>query len=177
MVRWAAENYGTAFKAGHGVTQGDPPSTKLFNILVDTIIGEWIQQLWEGGDHKEEELVEFMVTFFAIFYIDDAYLASRDAGFLQHVLTLLVHLFERVGFQTNMSKMQTMICTPGRIRTQLSPESYRQMQRGQVKASEWNSCNVECHQCGKVLKASSLGRHLADVHNIYQQTVVAEELL
>ena len=27
------------------------------------------------------------------------------------------------------------------------------------------------------MKASSLSRHLADVHNIYQQTVVAEELL
>ena len=28
-----------------------------------------------------------------------------------------------------------------------------------------------------MLKASSLGRHLADVHDIYQQAVVAEELL
>jgi hypothetical protein len=36
---------------------------------------------------------------------------------------------------------------------------------------------LECWQCGKVLKASSLGRHLADVHDIYQQAVVAEELL
>ncbi len=42
---------------------------------------------------------------------------------------------------------------------------------------EWNSYDVECRQCGKVLKASSLGRHLADVHDIYQQAVVAEELL
>jgi hypothetical protein len=60
---------------------------------------------------------------------------------------------------------------------QLSTESYRQMQQGQVSASEWNSCDVECRQCGKVLKASSLGRHLADVHDIYQQAVVAKELL
>jgi hypothetical protein len=56
-------------------------------------------------------------------------------------------------------------------------ESYRRMQQGQVSASEWNSCNVECWQCGKVLKASSLGHHLADVHDIYQQAVVAKELL
>jgi hypothetical protein len=49
-------------------------------------------------------------------------------------------------------------CTPGRIRMQLSTESYRRMQQGQVSASEWNSCNVERRQCGKVLKASSLGR-------------------
>ncbi len=60
---------------------------------------------------------------------------------------------------------------------QLSTESYHWMQQGQVSASEWNSCNVECRQCGKVLKASSLGHHLADVHDIYQQAVVAKELL
>jgi hypothetical protein len=118
-----------------------------------------------------------MAAFFAIFYIDDAYLASWDAGFRQHALDILVDLFERVGLQTNTSKMLTMICTPGRIRMQLSTESYRWMQRGRVMALEWNSCDIECRQCGKVLKASSLGRHLADVHDIYQQAVVAEELL
>jgi hypothetical protein len=70
-----------------------------------------------------------------------------------------------------------MICMPGRIRTQLPTESYRRMRRGRVTVLEWNSRDVECRTCGKVLKASSLGRHLADVHDIYQQTVIAEELL
>jgi hypothetical protein len=51
------------------------------------------------------------------------------------------------------------------------------MKQGQINASEGNSCIVECRQCGKVLKASSLGCHLADVHDIYQQAVVAKELL
>ncbi len=45
------------------------------------------------------------------------------------------------------------------------------------RTSTGNSCNVECRQCGKVLKASSLGCHLADVNEIYQQAVVVEELL
>ncbi len=77
-----------------------------------------------------------MATFFAIFYVDNAFLTSWDVGFLQHALTLLVNLFERVGLQANMSKTQTMICTPGRIRTQLPSESYRRMQTGQVTASK-----------------------------------------
>ncbi len=51
------------------------------------------------------------------------------------------------------------------------------MGQGQISASDCNSCNVECRQRGKVLKASSLGCHLADIHDIYQQAVVAEELL
>ncbi len=129
------------------------------------------------GHYKERDFAEYMATFFAIFYVDDTYLASWDAEFLKYVLTHLVYFFERIGLQTNTTKTQMMICTPGRIRTQLSTESYRQMQQGQVSASEWNSRNVECRQCGKVLKTSSLGRHLADVHDIYQQAVVAEELL
>jgi hypothetical protein len=136
-----------------------------------------MRQLEQDGDYNKEQAAELMATFFAIFYVDNAYLASRDAGFLQHALTLLVDLFARVGLQTNTSKMQTMICTPGRIRTQLSSESYRRMMIGRVTASEWNSCNFECYQCGKEMKACSLSRHLADVHDIYQQTVVAEELL
>jgi hypothetical protein len=177
MVCQAAGNYGTAFKAGCGVTQGGPLSAKIFNILVDAVVWEWMQQLEEDGDYEEEEVAEYMATFFAIFYVNDAFLASQDAGFLQHALTLLVDLFEWLGLQANTSKTQTMICTPAGIRTQLPSESYHRMQTGQVTASEWNSCNIECYQCGKEPKASSLGHHLADVHDIYQQTVIAKELL
>ena len=115
-----------------------------------------------------------MSTFFAIFYVDDTYLASRDVEFLQRVLDLLVSLFARVGLETNTPKTQTMICTPDRIRTQLPTDSYRQLRRGRVTAAEWNARDVECSKCGKTMKASFLRRHLVDMHNIYQQTVVAE---
>ena len=66
-----------------------------------------------------------MSTFFAIFYVDDAYLASRYGKFLQRPLDLLVGLFERVGLETNTSKTQTMICIPDKIRTKLPAESYQ----------------------------------------------------
>ncbi len=177
MVCQAAGYYGEAYTASRSVTQGGPLSAKLFNILVDAVVREWMRQLEQDGDYGEEQAAELTATFFAIFYVEDAYLASRDAGFLQHALTLLADLFKRVGLQTNTPKTQTMICTPGRIRTQLPSESYRRMIIGRVTASEWNSRDVECHQCGKEMKASSLSRHLAEVHNIYQQTVVAKELL
>ena len=177
MVCRAAGYYGQPFTAGRGVMQGGPLSAKLFNIVVDAVVWEWMLQLWQDEDHDDGMVEEFMATFFAVFYVDDAYLASRDPGILQHALNLLVDLFERVGLQTNTTKTQTMICTPGRIRTQFPSESYRRMMAGRVTAGEWNSRDVMCYTCGKDMKASSLGRHLADVHDIYQQTVVAEELL
>ena len=82
MVCHVAGNYGTAFTAGCGVTQGGPLYAKLFNILVDTVIHKWIQLLEDDGDYKEGNLAALTSTFFTIFYIDNAYLASRDAGFL-----------------------------------------------------------------------------------------------
>ena len=115
MVCRASGNYGTPFKAGRGVTQGGPLSAKLFNILVDAVGREWLWELREGGDHKVWELDSLMSTFFAIFCVDSAYLALWDADFLQRALVILVSLFKRVGLETNTSKMQMMICTPGRI--------------------------------------------------------------
>jgi hypothetical protein len=52
MVCRASGNYGTPFKAGHGVTQGGPLSAKLFNILVDAVAREWLRELREGGGYK-----------------------------------------------------------------------------------------------------------------------------
>jgi hypothetical protein len=54
LVCRAAGNYGTAFKAGRGVTQGGPLSAKLFNVLVNAIVWEWIQQLRLDGDYDEK---------------------------------------------------------------------------------------------------------------------------
>jgi hypothetical protein len=99
-----------------------------------------------------------METLFAIFYVDDAYIASREP-------------------ETNIKKMQAMTCTPGTIRLQLPTKSYLWMRTGQTPAAEWDAHSVTCRECGKDMRARSLGRHLADQHEIYQMQVVAEELL
>jgi hypothetical protein len=112
-----------------------------------------------------------------IFYIDDAYLASRDPEFLQRALDILVNLFPRVGLKTNMKKTQTIICTPGKIQTQLPLVSYARMKESLTTAGEWDRGKVRCHQCNKMMSASSLCCHLADQHEVDQQMVVVEELL
>ena len=37
-VAWAMRYYGATFKGYQGVTQGYPPSTNIFNMLVDVVI-------------------------------------------------------------------------------------------------------------------------------------------
>jgi hypothetical protein len=89
------------------MTQGGSLSAKLFNTLVDAIVREWLRQLHDGGIMDPEELDLLMTEFFANFYVDDAYLATRDPDFLQVALNSLVSLFKRVGLETNVKKMQT----------------------------------------------------------------------
>jgi hypothetical protein len=62
----------------------------------------------EEMDLDGEELNEIMETLFAIFYVDDAYMAARDPAFLQRVIDGLVTTFQRVGLETNTKKMQAM---------------------------------------------------------------------
>ena len=118
-----------------------------------------------------------METLFAIFYVDDVYIASRDPGFLQKEIDGLVMTFERVGLETNTKKTQAMTCTPDTIRLQLPTESHRQMRTGCTPAAKWDAHIVIRRECRKEMRASSLGCHLGNLHMIYQQQVVAEELL
>jgi hypothetical protein len=136
MVCRASDNYGTPFQAGRGITQGGPLSAKLFNVLADAVAREWLRELGEGSALKLDEIDHLMATFFAIFYVDDAYLASRDPEFLQRALNVIVGLFSHVGLKTNAQKMQTMICTPGRIRIQLPEDSYARLREGVTLAGE-----------------------------------------
>ena len=51
--------------------------------------------------------------------MDDGYIASRDAEFLQEALNILAETFKSIGLATNTKKTQAMVCTPGKIRVQL----------------------------------------------------------
>ncbi len=44
------------FKAGCGVTQGGPLSAKLFNIIIDAVVREWIKLMRETLDDSEVTL-------------------------------------------------------------------------------------------------------------------------
>ena len=110
----ASRNYGTPFKAGRGVTQGGPLSAKLFNMMVDAVVREWLRILGEELDMEGEELDLTIEALFAIFYVDDVYIAARDPIFLQQAIDILVTIFKRVGLETNTKKTQAMTCTPGK---------------------------------------------------------------
>jgi hypothetical protein len=135
-VFWAKGNYGRPFKAGHGVTQGGPLPAKLFNIVVAAVVWEWMRLMRKTIDDADGDLVECIVNLFVVFYINDGYIASCNAEFLQEALNILVETFKRVGLAMNMKKTQAMVCTPGKIRVQLPADSYKRMREGVAAGEE-----------------------------------------
>ena len=55
MAARSGEYYGTAFKGERGVTQGDPLSPTLFNVVVDAVVRHWLEGLQADKDEKDEE--------------------------------------------------------------------------------------------------------------------------
>ena len=89
----AKGNYGRPSKAGHGVTQGGTLSAKLFNILIDAVVREWMRLMRKMLDDSNGQLAVRVKELFAIFYVDDGYIALRDAEFLQEALNILVETY------------------------------------------------------------------------------------
>ena len=110
LVCRAQGNYGTSFRARRGVTQGGPLSPTLFNLLVDAVVREWLWTLYNAQTSREWA-AQVRRELFAIFYVDDALVASRDPEALQRALDILVALFEHVGLRTNTKK--TKVCIFG----------------------------------------------------------------
>ena len=130
----------------------------------------------ETLDNSEGYLSDQIEALFAIFYVDEGYIASRDAEFLQEALDILVETFKCVGLATNTKKTQAVVCTPGKIRLQLPTDLYKRLREG-VPAGEESKRAVVCHVCEKTLQAQSLRSHLESTHDIYQQVVVSGNLL
>ena len=77
LVFRTSERLGTQFKSCPGVTQGGPLSPKLFNIVVDAIVMEWLCQVL-GEEASMMGIGASIRYFVALFYAGDGYLASTD---------------------------------------------------------------------------------------------------
>jgi hypothetical protein len=149
---------------------------KLFNILVDAVVREWMRLTRATINDADSNFAKHIAGLFAVFYVNDGYIASRGVEFLQEALDILLKTFKCVGLATNTKKTQAMVCTLGKIRVQLPLDSYKRICKG-VAAGEELQRAVVCHVCNKLLQARSLCPNLSSTHDIHQQVVVANALL
>ena len=68
--------YGAAFKGERGVTQGDPLSPTLINVVVDAVVRHWLEGLQEAKEEKDAEGGEG--HFSAVFYADDGMVGATS---------------------------------------------------------------------------------------------------
>ncbi len=64
--------------ATRGTTQGAPFSPRLFNILVDAIVQEWLRRVM-GEEAARLGYSEAVRMFLALFYADDGAISLRSA--------------------------------------------------------------------------------------------------
>ena len=77
-----SEYYGVPFQGYHGVNQGEPLPTHIFNVVVDVIFLHWVGLLVEK-DAKPEGFGHSMMKKSTLFYADDGLVASTNLAWLQ----------------------------------------------------------------------------------------------
>ena len=102
MAAKARGNYRPVFQSHHGVTQRDPLSPTIFNVVVDSAIRHLVTvaEVPHEGD-IQEGLVLSIQTLLALFCANDGLVASPESARIQGAFDTLTGLFDRVGLHTN----------------------------------------------------------------------------
>ena len=96
MVERAGRYYGTAFWGAQGVTQGDPLSPTIFNVVVYSVVRHWVMAMLEIADEQGERRQEVRHQA-DLFYAEIGMVALSDPRWLQGAFNTLVSLFDSVG--------------------------------------------------------------------------------
>jgi hypothetical protein len=163
----AKGNYGHYFQAGRGVIQGGLLLAKLFNIIVNIMVHEWMRLMRETLDNSEGDLAIQVKVLFAIFHVNDGYIASRDAEFLQESGGPQ-HPSQDIQAHWPCHKQEEDAGDGVYAREDQgpTPNGFIQTPEGGVAAREESKRAVVCHVCKKNLQRS-LVSHLESSHDIY----------
>ena len=121
---------GKYFRTRRGVTQGDPISPMIFNIVVDAVVREVLGVVcgtqeaqhglgWEAGDRN------------LVFYTNNDRLAGRDHEWMQEVLTVTVEMLHRMVLETNLYKTKSMVCITNLICGKWGEQAYKRRAVGE----------------------------------------------
>ena len=124
MVARAGGYYSTAFQGVRGVTQGDPLSPTIFNVVVEMVVRHRVTVMVEGAEERGERGQEGRNQA-SLFCTDDGMVASSDTRWLQGAFNTLVGLFYRMGMWTNVEKTVSMVCRSCQAERNQSEAVYR----------------------------------------------------
>ena len=93
------------------MTQGDPLSPTIFNVVVDAVARHWVTMALDEAEKREERGEEGRHQA-SLFYADGGMVASSDPCWIQWAFNSLVSLFQRVGLRTSFGKTVSMVRKP-----------------------------------------------------------------
>ena len=144
---------GKAFITGRGVTQGDPASPMIFNIVVDAVVRAVVVVVC-GPQESHHGMGWVVEERNLVFCTDYGRIAGRDHIWLQDALMVKVEMFSRVDLETNLEKKKLLVCTPGYIRGKWSEDVYKRRATGEgetFRERKWSSVN--CAECVLIVAA------------------------
>ena len=130
MVAKAGGYYGSVFQGSRGVTQGDPLSPTIFNVVADALVRHWVAVMVERADERSRHRQEGIHQN-SLFYADYGIVASPDLIWLQGAFSTLLGLFDKVGLKTNTGKTAGMVCCPFQAAGTQSESAYRRRMIGE----------------------------------------------
>ena len=143
------------------MTQGDPLSPTILNVVVDAVVRHWVNGFMEEAEARRETGREVQHQA-ALFYANDSMVVLSNPAWLQGAFTALVGLFDRVGLRTNIGKTVSMFCDPCQVGAgHRTEEAYGRRITGEGGSyAERQRDRVECMECGEQLEIGSMLSHL-----------------
>jgi Reverse transcriptase (RNA-dependent DNA polymerase) len=147
--------YGPAIKSDRGVTQGDPLSPILFNIIINAVVRATKQQTL----HLDGNI---------IFYADDGLIASNSLENIQQYLDILNYYLAQLGLNANANKTKILVGRPAIYNHCISSPVFNRCFGGNEPSyTEYQQQLVDCIICRQQLQRASLPRHMLLQHNEY----------
>ena len=170
MVARVGGYYGTDFKGGRGVTQGDPLCPTILNVVVDAVVCHWVTGIIADAEERGN-LGKEGRHHVALLYADDVMVALSDPQWLHSAFNTLVGLFDKVGLQKNVGKTVGMVCHLCQETGNLSEAAYGRRVTGEGPTyRDRLKGQVECGACGEFLAEGYLSSHIMTQHGRVAET-------
>ena len=123
VITFQNSYHGLHFKANRGTTQGILISPTPFNLMVDTVVRNWLALAVEDQLVDQEVLGLTVGRCLGLFYDNGNMVGLRNPEWIQGTLGVLIRLFRRYGLVANVENSKAITFQPGTLRSRMSEEA------------------------------------------------------